>query len=90
MIANVHEAKSQLSKLLDAVERGEDVFITRRGTGTNRFQLIAAPTADRGQLFGALRGQFAEWTESEMEAADRDLEELMEQILSEPSRPDEL
>ena len=29
--ANMHEAKSQLSKLVSAAERGEEVFICRRG-----------------------------------------------------------
>jgi prevent-host-death family protein len=69
MIANVHEAKSQLSKLLDAVERGEDVIITRRGSGTNRFRIVAEPAVDRSKLFGILKGQEfptdAEWEESE-------------------------
>ena len=88
MIANVHEAKSQLSKLLDAVERGEDVYITRRGSGTNRFQIIAAPVPDRRQLFGALKDVFPEWSESEMEAADRDLAELMEESINRPLFPD--
>lgn len=55
--ANVHEAKTNLSKLLDAAERGEEVFITRRGGGVDRFALIPAPRAERSQLFGALRGQ---------------------------------
>lgn len=31
MQVNVHEAKSQLSKLLEAVERGETVTIARNG-----------------------------------------------------------
>ncbi|MBL4556457.1 MAG: type II toxin-antitoxin system prevent-host-death family antitoxin [Rhodobacteraceae bacterium] len=31
MQASVHEAKTHLSRLLDAVERGESVVITRRG-----------------------------------------------------------
>ena len=30
-VVNVYEAKTQLSKLLDAVERGEDVVIARAG-----------------------------------------------------------
>jgi prevent-host-death family protein len=55
--ANVHEAKTNLSKLLDAAERGEQVFITRRGPGVNRFALVPAPRPSRGELFGALRGQ---------------------------------
>ena len=53
MIANVHEAKSQLSKLLDAAQRGEEVFITRRGM---RFMIVPAPVVDRSRLFGAWKG----------------------------------
>jgi prevent-host-death family protein len=30
-VVNVHEAKTQLSKLLERVERGEEVVIARRG-----------------------------------------------------------
>jgi prevent-host-death family protein len=37
---NVHQAKTQLSKLLDAAKRGEEVVITRRGHGVNRFRLV--------------------------------------------------
>lgn len=55
--ANVHEAKTNLSKLLDAAERGEHVIITRRGSGINRFALVPAPLPERAELFGALRGQ---------------------------------
>jgi antitoxin (DNA-binding transcriptional repressor) of toxin-antitoxin stability system len=54
--ANVHEAKTNLSRLLDAVERGEEVIITRRGSGVGRFALVAAPLGDRGSLFGSLSG----------------------------------
>ena len=57
MIANVHEAKSQLSKLLDAVERGEEVVITRRGDGVNRFLIITEPQRDWSRLWGALKGK---------------------------------
>jgi antitoxin (DNA-binding transcriptional repressor) of toxin-antitoxin stability system len=57
MIANVHEAKSQLSKLLDAVERGEEVVITRRGNGVNRFLIVPEPQRDWSHLWGALKGK---------------------------------
>jgi antitoxin (DNA-binding transcriptional repressor) of toxin-antitoxin stability system len=83
MIANVHEAKSQLSKLLDAVERGEEVVITRRGSGVNRFQLIAAPQHDWSQLFGALRGTTPD--ENDYEEADRAMQEIWDESL-EPDR----
>lgn len=54
--ANVHEAKTNLSRLLDAVERGEQVFITRRGGTVNRFALVPAPLTPRSEVFGALHG----------------------------------
>lgn len=57
MQANVHEAKTNLSKLLDAAARGEDVVITRRGDGVTRFAIVPVPTPRRADLFGALRGQ---------------------------------
>lgn len=55
--ANVHEAKTNLSKLLDAAARGEEVVITRRGAGVTRFALVAIPSPRRAELFGALRGE---------------------------------
>ncbi|MGQ0575824.1 MAG: type II toxin-antitoxin system Phd/YefM family antitoxin [Pseudonocardia sp.] len=55
--ANVHEAKTNLSKLLDAAARGEDVVITRRGSGVTRFALVPIPAPRRSDPFGALRGQ---------------------------------
>lgn len=55
--ANVHEAKTNLSKLLDAAERGEEVIITRRGAGVGRFALVPMPPPSRGEIFGALRGR---------------------------------
>jgi prevent-host-death family protein len=57
MIANVHEAKSQLSKLLDTAERGEEVVVTRRGKGVNRFRIVPEPTRDWSRAFGALAGK---------------------------------
>ncbi|MCU1422688.1 MAG: prevent-host-death family protein [Microbacteriaceae bacterium] len=70
MIANVHEAKSQLSKLLDAVERGEEVIITRRGNGVNRFRIVADEAPARPQAFGYLKGvlpPFDEWVDADAE-----------------------
>ena len=45
---NVAEAKAQLSALLDAVESGEDVQITRRGKPVAR---LTAPQPAPGQCF---------------------------------------
>jgi prevent-host-death family protein len=70
--ANVHEAKTNLSKLLDAAARGEDVVITRRGAGVTRFALVPIPTPRRAELFGALRGQIvfaADYDQADAEIA---------------------
>jgi prevent-host-death family protein len=77
MIANVHEAKSQLSKLLDAVERGEEVIVTRRGSGVNRFRIVADVAPARPKAFGYLTGvlpPFDAWDE-----ADRALDEIIDE-----------
>jgi prevent-host-death family protein len=55
MHVSVHEAKTQLSKLLDLVEDGEEVVIERHGRVVA--QLIPARSARRSPL-GAMRGEF--------------------------------
>ena len=51
---NVHEAKSNLSRLLAQVEAGEDVVIARNGKPVAR--LVACEPPGKRQ-FGALRGR---------------------------------
>ena len=43
MTVNVHEAKTELSKLLAAVEAGEEVVIARRGTPVARLVKYERP-----------------------------------------------
>ncbi len=59
MIANVHQAKTNLSKLLDEAADGKDVYITRRGRKEpTRFKLVPEPnTAERPSPFGMLEGK---------------------------------
>jgi len=52
----VHEAKTHLSRLLDAVAAGEEVLITRRGRPAAR--LVALHTGSP-RAFGMDRGRFA-------------------------------
>ena len=47
------EAKNHLSALLDAVERGEEVVITRRGRPVARL-VAPVPTVDRAEAEAAL------------------------------------
>lgn len=55
-IINVHEAKTQLSKLLEAVERGEEFVIARAGKPV---AVLSAFHARRRQIAppGSLAGQ---------------------------------
>ena len=52
---NVHEAKTHLSRLLDAVERGEDVVIARAGKPVAR--LVPAVPAGFVRAPGAWKGR---------------------------------
>jgi len=52
---SVHEAKTQLSHLLDLVEDGEEVLIHRHGKPVAR---LAAITGAAKSPFGAMQGEF--------------------------------
>jgi prevent-host-death family protein len=57
MQVNVHDAKTNLSRLLEAVERGEEVIIARAGKPAAR--LVAIPSGEAGKRRepGVWRGQ---------------------------------
>jgi prevent-host-death family protein len=55
MEVNVHEAKTHLSRLLESVERGEEVVIMRSNVPIAR--LVAARPAGRREL-GWAQGEF--------------------------------
>jgi prevent-host-death family protein len=52
---SVHEAKTQLSRLLDLVEDGEEIIIRRHGKPVARLTALASP---RKSPLGAMRGEF--------------------------------
>lgn len=51
MTVNIHEAKTQLSRLLALVENGEEVVIARHGKPIARLEAYEAPPSRR---FGTL------------------------------------
>jgi prevent-host-death family protein len=59
MTVSVHLAKTQLSKLLDLIEEGEEVVIARHGRPVAR--LVRANSPKKPQL-GAMRGEIS-WEE---------------------------
>jgi prevent-host-death family protein len=52
---NIHEAKTQLSRLIDEVANGEEIIIARAGTPVARLVGLAAPGLPRRP--GLLRGK---------------------------------
>jgi hypothetical protein len=55
MQVSIHEAKTQLSKLIAAAERGEEVIIARRDKPVVRLDLITDFTG--GTRIGGLKGK---------------------------------
>ena len=55
MNVSVHAAKTQLSKLLDLVEDGEEIVIQRHGRAVAQLVPVRQP---RRSALGAMRGEF--------------------------------
>ena len=53
---NVHDAKTHLSRLLERVERGEEIVIARAGKPVARLVPFGAQR-QRGRTFGSMRGE---------------------------------
>lgn len=72
---NVHEAKTHLSKLLDRVERGEEIVIARNGTPVA--QLAAyRPRPGRRRGRGAWEGLTPDMSQEEFDASNADIARL--------------
>lgn len=54
-MVNVHKAKTELSRLLEAVEAGEDVVIARAGVPVARLVPVRADERTPGRLAGKMR-----------------------------------
>jgi prevent-host-death family protein len=58
MEVNVHHAKTNLSKLISAVESGEDVVIARNGKPAVRLVLVEPARKSRKNILGSGIGKF--------------------------------
>ena len=54
-MVNVHRAKTELSRLLEAVEAGEDIIIARSGVPVARLVPVLTDERVPGRLAGVLR-----------------------------------
>jgi prevent-host-death family protein len=79
MEVNIHEAKTNLSKLIQRAESGEEIIIARAGKPVVRLVLVPAETPKKYREFGRLKGKLGlpdDW-EEKFKAMDKELEELM-------------
>jgi prevent-host-death family protein len=56
---NIHEAKTQLSRLVDQAARGEPFVIAKAGKPLVKVMALDAPDASQVRRFGFLAGQIA-------------------------------
>lgn len=82
---NIHEAKTTLSKLIEAAERGEEVVIARAGKPAVKLVVAQADTAKpkRRRGFGAWKGKV--WFSPDYDQADAEIEK---DFYSSPIFPD--
>lgn len=57
-IVNIHAAKTHLSRLLDAVEDGEEILIARAGKPIARLVPLQGTVLSKRRRLGRLTGQF--------------------------------
>jgi len=58
LTVNIHDAKTQLSKLIERAEHGEDVVIARAGKPVVRLTQLAAPEKPKKRRLGGLEGMY--------------------------------
>jgi prevent-host-death family protein len=63
-IYTVHEAKTQLSKLIERAERGEEVIIARRQKPAVRVMVIEKAQSKKGRRPGAYRDELPDFPDS--------------------------
>lgn len=72
-IVNVHEAKTNLSRLLEAAAAGEEIIIAKAGKPIAKLVPIEKPKREPGRLKGLIR-----WSDAFFDPLPDDVLEVME------------
>jgi prevent-host-death family protein len=56
---NIHQAKTQLSKLIEEASKGESFIIAKAGKPVVRVTALSAPTATQVRRLGFMAGQIS-------------------------------
>lgn len=83
---NMLEAKTNLSKLVEAVESGKEteIVIARNGKPVARLVPLAEPGPDVSKRLGIAEGEF-EWTREMADEWERESEAMWAEWLKEPA-----
>lgn len=57
LTVNIHEAKTQLSKLVDAAVKGDSFIIAKAGKPLVKVMALDAPTGGQRKRLGFMKGQ---------------------------------
>ena len=82
-VVNVHAAKSQLSRLLERAEAGEEIVIARAGKPVAKLVRYVPDRPKR--VFGALRGRI--FIHGDFNELDTDMEREFEESIARPIEP---
>ena len=83
VIANIHQAKTNLSKLIEQAEAGEEVVIARNGKPAVRLTPVEAPAEEPRRpdglpaWMGSLKGQI--WVSPDFDAYDEEIARMFEE-----------
>jgi prevent-host-death family protein len=83
MEVNIHHAKTQLSKLIEQAENGEEVVIARNGKPV--VKLVPVTSKKPQSLLGALKGKFI--LSDDFDQPDPEIEDLFYNGPIFPERP---
>lgn len=75
---NMHEAKTHLSRLVERVEGGEEIVISRAGKPAAKLVPIAQAKPGKRKL-GGWEGKFEMPSDEEWERMDKEIEQLFEE-----------
>ena len=71
-VVNMHEAKTQLSKLVQRAEEGEQIFIARNGKAVAKLVKVGSSSAPRP--LGLMRGRL--WLSDDFNKEDEEISRL--------------
>ena len=87
MIVNMHEAKTHLSRLVEAATKGEPFIIARAGKPLVEVRAVEAAPVRKPQRIGFLEGAFA-YDEEVDRQLDEEIRQMFEESINQPLFPE--